>query len=136
MASLAARKDHIRIDGPMRSPLEADMGVVAAHGESPYLSACLASLQTQDTPGEILVTTSTPSDFLARTARAAGVPLVINPERGGGIGADWTFAYAAAHTDFVTIAHQDDEYAYTTSWFARAWRVRCVGPVVEIYKLP
>lgn len=84
--------------------------VVAAHGESPYLPACLASLQAQDTPGEIIVATSTPSDFLVRTAGAAGVPLVVNPERGGGIGADWTFAYAAAQTDLVTIAHQDDEY--------------------------
>lgn len=35
----------------------------------------------------------------------------------------------------LDFAHQDDDYARTTSWFARAWKVRCVGPVVEIYKL-
>ena len=84
--------------------------VVAAYGESPYLPGCLASLQAQDTPGDVVVATSTPNDFIARAADAAGVPLVINPERNGGIGADWTFAYAAGRTDFVTIAHQDDEY--------------------------
>ena len=37
--------------------------------------------------------------------------------------------------DDLDFAHQDDEYERTTSWFARAWRVRCVGPVVEIYKM-
>lgn len=84
--------------------------VVAAYGESPYLPACLASLQAQDVPGDVLIATSTPNDVIARTADRLGVPVVINPERGGGIGADWTFAYAAARTDFVTIAHQDDEY--------------------------
>lgn len=83
--------------------------VVAAHGQSPYLPACLASLQAQDMPGEVVIATSTPNESITRAAAAAHVPVVVNPE-GGGIGADWTFAYAAAQTPMVTIAHQDDEY--------------------------
>lgn len=35
----------------------------------------------------------------------------------------------------IDFAHQDDDYPYTLSWFMRAWRVRCTGPVVEIYAL-
>lgn len=84
--------------------------VVAAYGESPYLPACLESLVTQDAPGDVLVATSTPNAWIASTAERFGVPLRINPETRGGIGADWTFAYASAGTALVTIAHQDDEY--------------------------
>lgn len=35
----------------------------------------------------------------------------------------------------LPLVYQDDEYPYTTPWFARVLRARCVGPVVEIYKL-
>lgn len=33
------------------------------------------------------------------------------------------------------IAYQDDDAEYTTHWFVRGLNARCVGPVVEIYKL-
>ncbi|MDZ4772612.1 MAG: glycosyltransferase family 39 protein [Planctomycetota bacterium] len=32
-------------------------------------------------------------------------------------------------------AYQDDDAEYTTPWFVRGLNARCVGPVVEIYKL-
>lgn len=83
--------------------------VVMAHGDSPFLSGCLASLRAQTRPSGILVTTSTPSPFITAAAEAAGAPLLVNPQRDG-IAADWNFALAAAEADLVTLAHQDDVY--------------------------
>ncbi len=35
----------------------------------------------------------------------------------------------------LPIVYQDDEFPYTTPWFARVLGARCVGPVIEIYKM-
>jgi hypothetical protein len=35
----------------------------------------------------------------------------------------------------LPLVYQDDEFPYTTPWFARILGARCVGPIVEIYKL-
>lgn len=35
----------------------------------------------------------------------------------------------------LPFVYQDDEYPYTTPWFARTLGLRAVGPVIEIYKL-
>ena len=43
--------------------------VVMAHGDSPFLAGCLASLGAQSVRTTILVTTSTPSDFVDAAAR-------------------------------------------------------------------
>jgi glycosyltransferase involved in cell wall biosynthesis len=83
--------------------------VVPAYGDSPYLPACLDSLTAQTRASRILVTTSTPSAFIAECAAAAGAALIVNPQRGG-IAADWNFALAAAQARYVTLAHQDDIY--------------------------
>ena len=84
--------------------------VVPAHGDSPFLGGCLATLATQTMSSRTLVATSTPSDFISGIARAAGVDILVNPERRG-IGADWNFALGVAGRRFVTLAHQDDTYA-------------------------
>ena len=83
--------------------------VVPAYGDSPFLPACLASLTAQAQRSRIVVTTSTPSAFIAENAAAVGAALVVNPERAG-IAADWNFALAAAAARYVTLAHQDDVY--------------------------
>lgn len=83
--------------------------IVLAYGDSPFLPGCLESLGTQTAGGRIVVATSTPSAYVADAARAAGVELMINPERAG-IAADWNFALRQATTRYVTLAHQDDLY--------------------------
>jgi hypothetical protein len=95
--------------------------VVPAHGVSPHLPACLASLREQRVPSPIVVTTSTPSAALERTVAAAGVDLVVNPVAEGAA-ADWTFALRQGATAWVTLAHQDDRYrpAYTERCLAAA----------------
>ena len=84
--------------------------VVPAFGESPWLDGCLASIaaQTRDT-SEVLVTTSTPNATISEAARRHGVPVRVNATRGG-IGSDWNYALAATDAQWVTLAHQDDDY--------------------------
>lgn len=83
--------------------------VVPAYGRSPHLTSCLASLQRQDRPSQVILSTSTPFEGIERLAVAHGAQLVVHgPNRG--IGADWNAAINAARTPWVTIAHQDDIY--------------------------
>ena len=91
--------------------------VVCAYGRSPYIERCLSSLAPQLTAGVALtIATSTPSEEMARAARAYGARYVVNPRRQG-IAADWNFAFRSALAPLVTLCHQDDEYSadYATS---------------------
>lgn len=97
--------------------------VVPAHGDSPYLDACLQSLRGQSVASRIVVATATPSAAIAAAAERGGAELAVNP-CAGGIGADWNFALDRAQRRFVTLAHQDDLYrpdflARTLALFAR-----------------
>lgn len=83
--------------------------VVPAYRESPHLDACLWSLRQQTVPCRILITTSTPCDFIDRLAKKHGVPVLVNG-KGGSIAADWNFALEQAGEGLVTLAHQDDLY--------------------------
>lgn len=84
--------------------------VVLAYKESPFLEECLESILSQGVhPGEILLSTSTPSDFLTAVSARHGLRLVVNPTRST-IGADWNFAMRQASAPWVTLAHQDDIY--------------------------
>ncbi|MDN5781537.1 MAG: glycosyltransferase family 2 protein [Luteimonas sp.] len=84
--------------------------VVPAYGESPHLAECLHSLGTQSTKSRALITTSTPNRHIADLAQRHGIQVHVNPQRDGGIGADWNFALAQARSCWVTLAHQDDVY--------------------------
>jgi glycosyltransferase involved in cell wall biosynthesis len=82
--------------------------VVPVYRGAPGLSALIESLRAQDGPeSEILLSTSTPSAELDAAARRHAVALHLNPHRTD-ISTDWNFALAAAATQFVTLAHQDD----------------------------
>lgn len=90
--------------------------VVAGYGESPHLRECLRSLKAQSVKSRIIIASSLDSDYLRGIAAKEGVDYSVNPVRLG-IACDWSFAYAAASTKYVTIAHQDDIYMsdYTLS---------------------
>ncbi len=83
--------------------------VICAYKESPYLEACIQSLQAQTVPSRILMVTSTPNPWIEKCSEKYGIPLRIN-EGVGGIAQDWNFAYSQCETTYVTIAHQDDIY--------------------------
>lgn len=82
---------------------------ISAYGDSPYLESCLKSLAGQSVPSEIILCTSTPSDYIDMMAEKYAVPVFVRTGEPG-IGYDWNFAYAKAKGDLVTIAHQDDIY--------------------------
>src|SRR5437879_4208759 len=84
--------------------------VVLAYRDSPFLTGCLKGLAEQSLASRILVSTSTPSPFIARAAAEAGAELRVNPQADG-IAADWNFGLAQAQTRYATLAHQDDTYA-------------------------
>lgn len=83
--------------------------VVPAHGQSPHLGDCLASLRAQRVPSRILLATSTPSPWLQALADQHDVPLHVHGPNAG-IGRDWNAALAAVETPWATLAHQDDVY--------------------------
>ncbi len=83
--------------------------VICAFQESPYLEACICSLLRQHIPSQILITTSTPNDYIFTLADTYSIPVFINQEETG-IAADWNFALSSAHTPLITLAHQDDIY--------------------------
>jgi len=95
--------------------------VILAYQKSPYIEECIDSLKNQTVKSEILIATSTPSEFLENVAKKYEIPLFINKGKSG-IAADWTFAYNCARTDCVTLAHQDDIYmpGYTETCLSSA----------------
>ncbi len=103
--------------------------VVPAHGRSPHLEACLASLQAQTLRSPIVVATATPFADLHDVAAAYGARVVINAD-GGGIGRDWNFALAQASTPWVTLAHQDD--VYLPEFASRSMALATASPDVAL----
>ncbi|MBH9578382.1 glycosyltransferase family 2 protein [Inhella proteolytica] len=89
--------------------------VVCAHGRSPYLDRCLASLEPQVGEGVALwVSTSTPNSHILRAATQYRAQCVVNSKHEG-IASDWNFALSVGAAPLVVLCHQDDEYAPTFS---------------------
>ena len=82
---------------------------IAAYKESKYLEECIEALENQTVKSNIIITTSTPNDFIREIAEKHGLEVIVNAEKSG-IGSDWNFAVEQAKTKFVTVAHQDDLY--------------------------
>jgi glycosyltransferase involved in cell wall biosynthesis len=84
---------------------------IPVYRAAPNLAALVESLQAQTgARSEILLASSTPTTELDAFAKRHALPLYINPQRVD-IATDWNFALAAARTEFVTLAHQDDLFA-------------------------
>jgi hypothetical protein len=85
--------------------------VIPVYLAAPNLSTLVDSLRAQaGSRSEIVLTSSTPSAELDAFAERRALPLYINSQHID-IAADWNFALAAAQTELVTIAHQDDYFA-------------------------
>lgn len=82
---------------------------ICAYKESKYLEECIKSLLMQEVKSNIIITTSTPNDYIKNIANKYNIELFINNGENG-IGQDWNFAVSKTKTDYVTIAHQDDIY--------------------------
>lgn len=83
--------------------------VICAYKESQYLEECIKSALNQNVKSNVVISTSTPNDFIKKMAEKYGLQVFVN-EGESGIGQDWNFGVSIAKTDYVTIAHQDDIY--------------------------
>lgn len=83
--------------------------VLCGYKESPFIEEALKSLERQTVRTNILVSTSTPNDYLRDICARHGVWMVVNTGKTG-LGEDWNFGYNQANTKLVIIAHQDDIY--------------------------
>lgn len=84
--------------------------VIPAFKDSSYLEECVKSLINQKSKSNVIITTSTPSEYITNIANKYSVDVIINHYSEKGLVSDWNFAYSQAKTKFVTIAHQDEVY--------------------------
>lgn len=83
--------------------------VICAYGESEYLEDCIRSLMDQTRRTKILMTAPSANSHICKMAEKYQIPLRIRNGEGN-FRDDWNFAYRAADTSWVTLAHQDDLY--------------------------
>ena len=82
---------------------------ICAYKESEYIEECIQSLLNQTIKSNIIMSTSTPNNYIKGMSEKYNIPLYINTGEKG-IGQDWNFAVSQTKTDYVTVAHQDDIY--------------------------
>lgn len=84
--------------------------IICAYKESEYLEKCLVSVLNQTIKSNIMISTSTPNEFIMEIAQKYRIVVHIN--NGIGDQADnFNFAYNQVETELVTICHQDDYYS-------------------------
>ena len=82
--------------------------VICAYGDSRYLEECIQSLVNQSLKTDIILYTSTPSNYIEGLCEKYDIPVFSSV--GGGIGKDWNNALSFVQTQYATIVHQDDIY--------------------------
>ncbi|MFM0794454.1 glycosyltransferase [Streptococcus suis] len=82
--------------------------VICAYGDSKYLEECIHSLKQQTLQSQLILYTSTPSEYIEQICQKNAI--VMRTAQGGGIGKDWNLALSFVTTPYATIAHQDDIY--------------------------
>lgn len=83
--------------------------IICAYKQSQYLEECIESVLNQNVKSNVIISTSTPNEFISNLAKKYKLPVFVN-EGESGIGQDWNFGVNKAETDYVTVAHQDDIY--------------------------
>ena len=102
---------------------------VCAYGESRYLAECIRSLERQTVRSRIILCSSTPNEALTKLSTETGLELYIRKGQPG-IAPDWNFALAKAATPLVTLAHQDDLYAFSYTESGLEALNRCGHPLI------
>lgn len=80
--------------------------VVCAYKECAYLEESIKCLVNQTIKAKILISTSTPNDYIQGIADKYGIEVRVNPD--GGQIKDYNFAMKQADTDLIMLAHQDE----------------------------
>lgn len=84
--------------------------VICCYKESEYLEEMIKSLLNQTVKSNIIISTSTPNEYIQNLANKYNLEVCVNTGKKG-IGPDWNFAVSVAKTKYVTLAHQDDVYS-------------------------
>lgn len=90
--------------------------VALAYKENNKLEECIKSVLNQKYKSNVVIATSTPNDYIEKTAKKYNLKVYVNPEQGKGIGCDFDFASNCVESELITIAHQDDVYDYDYSY--------------------
>lgn len=80
--------------------------VVCAYKECEYLEECINSLINQTVKTNIIISTSTPNDYIKAIADKYNIEIRVNPN--GGQIKDYNFAMQQPKTELVMIMHQDE----------------------------
>lgn len=80
--------------------------VVCAYKECPYLEESIVSLLNQTVQCNILISTSTPNEYIEKLASKYQIEVRVNSD--GGQIKDYNFAIDQADTELVMLAHQDE----------------------------
>ena len=83
--------------------------IICAYKESKYLEDCIKSVLNQNLKSNVIISTSTPNEYIKNLAQKYNLQLFTNNGEKG-IGQDWNFGISKTKTDYVTVAHQDDIY--------------------------
>ena len=80
--------------------------VICAYKECSYLEACIKSVINQTVKCKVIVSTSTPNDYIKGLADKYGLEIRVNEN--GGHANDYNFALKQCDTLLCAMAHQDD----------------------------
>lgn len=83
--------------------------VICAYKEEHNLEECVKSLVNQTCKSKVIISTSTPNDYISSIAKKYNVELRINKGKSSHL-KDFWFAYDQCDTKYVTLCHQDDIY--------------------------
>lgn len=84
--------------------------VICAYKESIYLRDCIESIVKQTVKSNIIITTSTPTQYVLDLGEEYGIEVMISQKEKLGIKGDFNFGLSCAKTQYVTLVHQDDLY--------------------------
>lgn len=79
---------------------------ICAYKECPYLEECIKALISQTVKPNILISTSTPNEYIQNLSNKYGIEMRINHD--GGQIKDYNFAMKQCRTSLGMLAHQDD----------------------------
>ncbi len=80
--------------------------VICTYKECEYLEESIVSILNQTVKPKVLISTSTPNEYVSNLAQKYGIEIRVNPD--GGQIKDYNFAMKQASTKLVMLAHQDE----------------------------
>ncbi|MBP5492454.1 MAG: glycosyltransferase family 2 protein [Clostridiales bacterium] len=83
--------------------------VITAYKECPYLEECIQSVLKQTSVPNLMISTSTPNDYISGLAEKYSLQVRVNPT--GGQVKDYNFAMHQPDTPLVMLMHQDEVIA-------------------------